>query len=150
MWYHFKTWTLSISSIASNSWWQNIFLLGLWRFERISPCYCKGQLKNQYQIQIFSNDHDKIKCWDLAFYTMTSFCTYLMALLGSKFFNFKYDVLPTHHFKFNKTTKLISQDYSWPHFWNYMKRFITSYDICAWTKNSLLLHSWIASTITNP
>jgi hypothetical protein len=47
----------------------------------------EGQLNNQDQIQFFLNNHDKFKCWDLVSYTMTSFCTYLMTLLGSKFFN---------------------------------------------------------------
>ncbi len=101
----------------------------------------KGQLKNQDQIQFFSNNHDNFKCWDLASYTMTIFCTYLMALIGSKFFN---SSIMFYLHAINITMKLISRDYLWPHFWNYVKRFITWYDICAWTKkNCMCIHGFL-------
>jgi hypothetical protein len=47
----------------------------------------------------------------------------------------RHDVLTTNHFGFNKTIKLVSQDYWWPQLWKYVKEFVKSCDVCTWAKN---------------
>jgi hypothetical protein len=57
----------------------------------------------------------------------------------------RHDFLAIGHFGFNKTIKLISRDFWWPQMWKSVKDYVTTCDICSYSKvprhrpNGLLL-----------
>jgi len=62
MWCHFQIKTPLISNMASNFWWQNPFYLNSRNFlKNPFAISIKGHLKNQNQVQSFSNNQWQVQ-----------------------------------------------------------------------------------------